>query len=75
MSVLASSVSLAQSPFPPLAVGFMGLGTGYLIYGTQELLGYPKRDSSVDLGTGIWGRMRGTDVRVQVGMSIGLLNT
>jgi hypothetical protein len=124
MSVLASSVSLAQSPFPPLVVGFMGLGTGYLIYGTQELFGYPKRDAKVDLGTGIWGiwmpgfmqffagvylfagltlfdtftaapplymaalaftaygvhwfalgwgRIRGTDVRVQVGMSIGFI--
>jgi hypothetical protein len=122
MSVFASSVSLAQSPFPPLAVGFMGLGTGYLIYGTQELFGYPSRNPSVDLGTGIWGiwmpgfmqffagiylfagltlfdtftsapplymaalaftaygvhwlalgwtRIRGTDVRVQLGMSIG----
>jgi hypothetical protein len=44
-----------QSPFPPLAVGFMGLGTGYLIYGPQELFGYPKRDESVDFGTGVWG--------------------
>lgn len=121
MSIFASSVSLAQSPFPPLAVGFMGLGTGYLIYGPQELFAYPKRDSSVDHGTGVWGiwmpgfmqlfagiylfagltlfdtftsapplymaalaftaygthwlalgwtRMRGTDVRVQFGMSI-----
>jgi hypothetical protein len=124
MSVFASSVSLAQSPFPPLAVGFMGLGTGYLIYGPQELFGYPKRDAKVDVGTGIWGiwmpgfmqffaglylfagltlfgtftgapplymaalaftaygvhwfalgwsRMRGTDVRVQLGMSIGFI--
>jgi hypothetical protein len=124
MSVFASSVSLAQSPFPPLAVGFMGLGTGYLIYGTQELFAYPQRNSNVDLGTGIWGiwmlgflqlfagvylfagltlfdtftkspplymtglaftaygvhwfalgwtRMRGTDVRIQVGMSIGFI--
>jgi hypothetical protein len=35
-------VQLARLPVPPLAVGFMGLGTGYLIYGTQELFGYPK---------------------------------
>jgi hypothetical protein len=33
----------------------MGLGTGYLIYGPQELFGYPKRDESVDFGTGVWG--------------------
>jgi hypothetical protein len=57
MSVLQPSVlfTLPQSSFPPLAVGFFGLGTGYLIYGTQELLGYPKRDERVDLATGVWG--------------------
>jgi hypothetical protein len=57
MSILQTSavLSLPVSPFPPLAVGFFGLGTGYLIYGTQELLGYPKRDERVDLATGIWG--------------------
>lgn len=53
---LAQAVtSLPESPFPPLAVGFMGLGTGYLIYGPQELLRFPKRTESVDLGTGVWG--------------------
>jgi hypothetical protein len=33
----------------------MGLGTGYLIYGPQELFGYPKRDERVDFATGMWG--------------------
>ncbi|MGH3298711.1 MAG: hypothetical protein ACRDP7_43660, partial [Trebonia sp.] len=33
----------------------MGLGTGYLIYGPQELFGYPKRGPKVDFGTGVWG--------------------
>ena len=47
--------TLPQSSFPPLAVGFFGLGTGYLIWGPQELVGYPKRDPGVDSGTGIWG--------------------
>lgn len=46
---------MPASPFPPLAVGFFGLGTGYLIYGTQELFGYPARGERVDLATGIWG--------------------
>src|SRR3984957_8024339 len=55
MPLLDASVSLPVSPFPPLAVGFFGLGTGYLIYGTQELFGYPKRDEQVDRATGIWG--------------------
>ena len=53
---LASAViSLPESPFPPLAVGFFGLGTGYLIYGTEELIGYPPRDERVDFATGVWG--------------------
>jgi hypothetical protein len=55
LSLAQAVVTLPQSPFPPLAVGFFGLGTGYLIYGPQELLQYPKRNGSVDLGTGIWG--------------------
>jgi hypothetical protein len=55
LSVIQSVVSLPTSPFPPLAVGFMGLGTGYLIYGPQELFAYPKRDERVDFATGMWG--------------------
>lgn len=55
MPVLVGSISLPVSPFPPLAVGFLGLGTGYLIDGVQELFGYPKRDEQVDRATGIWG--------------------
>ena len=45
----------STSAFAPTAVGFFGLGTGYLIYGPQELFGFPKRDKAVDLATGIWG--------------------
>ena len=48
-------VSLTQSPFPPLAVGFFGLGTGYLIWGPQELFRYPERDERVDFAGGMWG--------------------
>jgi hypothetical protein len=55
LSAFPSTVSLPTSPFPPLAVGFMGLGTGYLIYGPQELLGYPRRDERVDFAMGMWG--------------------
>ena len=57
MSVALASVqfSLPASPFPPLAVGFFGLGTGYLIYGPQELFGYLKRGEAVDFATGMWG--------------------
>lgn len=55
LSLAQAAVSLPTSPFPPLAVGFMGLGTGYLIYGAQELFGYPARGESVDYATGVWG--------------------
>lgn len=55
LSLAQAVISLPQSPYPPLAVGFFGLGTGYLIYGPQELFGYPKRDASVDAATGVWG--------------------
>ncbi|HEX7326602.1 MAG TPA: hypothetical protein VF292_14830 [Rhodanobacteraceae bacterium] len=47
-------VSFAQSAFPPLALGFFGLGTGYMIYGPEELFGWPKRNESVDKATGMW---------------------
>jgi hypothetical protein len=48
-------VTFATSAFPPLALGFFGLGTGYLIYGPQELAGWPARDERVDRATGMWG--------------------
>ena len=48
-------VSLPASAFPPIALGFFGLATGYLIYGPQELFGSPKRDPQVNLATGVWG--------------------
>lgn len=53
--IATAAVSLPTSPFPPLAVGFAGLGTGYLIYSPQELFGYPQRDDGVDFATGMWG--------------------
>jgi hypothetical protein len=55
LSQASSAVSLPASAFPPLALGFFGLGTGYLIYGPQELAGWPSRDERVDRGTGVWG--------------------
>lgn len=47
--------TFAVSQFAPVVLGFFGLGTGYLIYGPQELFGFPKRDPSVDRSTGVWG--------------------
>ena len=55
MSLLATVVNFKTSAFAPLALGFFGLGTGYLIYGPQELAGFPLRDRRVDVTTGIWG--------------------
>src|ERR671921_1576234 len=43
------------SSFVPVVLGFFGLGTGYLIYGPQELLGFPRRDSKVDRANGVCG--------------------
>jgi hypothetical protein len=51
----ATTVTFPASAFVPLAVGFFGLGTGYLIYGPEELFGLPKRNRAVDVTTGIWG--------------------
>jgi hypothetical protein len=48
-------VVFPQSAFPPLALGFFGLGTGYLIWAPQELAGWPKRDERADRATGVWG--------------------
>lgn len=49
------AVTFSPSDFPPLALGFFGLGTGYLIYGPAELVGWPKRDERVDRSIGTWG--------------------
>jgi multisubunit Na+/H+ antiporter MnhB subunit len=55
MLTLATEVTFPVSAFVPLAVGFFGLGTGYLIYGPEELLKLPARNRPVDLTTGLWG--------------------
>jgi hypothetical protein len=55
MTLAVLNVSFPPSAFVPLAVGFFGLGTGYLIYGPEELLGLPPRGRAVDLTTGLWG--------------------
>jgi len=47
-------VEFTTSAFVPIALGFFGLGTGYLIWGPQELFDWPKRDESVDRSSGVW---------------------
>ncbi len=43
------------STYIPLGVAFFGLGTGYLIFGPQELFGWPKPSESVNWTNGWWG--------------------
>jgi hypothetical protein len=50
-----TTITFAASTFPPLALGFFGLGTGYLIWGPHELFGFPPRDEPVDRALGTWG--------------------
>jgi hypothetical protein len=56
MSIIAATtVQFPASDLVPLAVGFFGLGTGYLIYGPQELFGLPWKNRGLDVASGIWG--------------------
>jgi hypothetical protein len=54
-------MSFAASDYVPVALGFFGLGTGYLIWGPQELFGFPSRPADevaarrLDRATGVWG--------------------
>jgi hypothetical protein len=48
-------MSFEASTFVPVALGLFGLGTGYLIWGPQELFGFPERNPAVDRSTGVWG--------------------
>jgi hypothetical protein len=54
-------MSFQASEFVPTALGFFGLGTGYLIWGPQELFGFPVRPTDevaarrLDRATGVWG--------------------
>jgi hypothetical protein len=51
----AQVFSLASSPFVPLAIGFFGLATGYLIWGGQALFQFPKASPEVNKSLGLWG--------------------
>ncbi|SFJ28279.1 hypothetical protein SAMN05421835_104163 [Amycolatopsis sacchari] len=48
-------IQFHTSAFVPVVLGFFGLGTGYLIYGPQELFRAPPRGPAVDRATGVWG--------------------
>ena len=46
-------MQFAESSFVPVVLGLFGLGTGYLVWGPQELTGYPVRDRAVDRSMGV----------------------
>jgi hypothetical protein len=48
-------MTFQESTFVPVALGLFGLGTGYLIWGPQELFGFPAREPAVDRSVGVWG--------------------
>jgi hypothetical protein len=47
--------SFAASKFVPVAVGFFGLATGYLVWGGQALFGFPVASQDVNRTMGMWG--------------------
>jgi len=48
-------LTFATSKFVPVAVGFFGLATGYLIWGGQALFGFPTASPDVNRTMGMWG--------------------
>jgi hypothetical protein len=48
-------IVFAPSAIWPLAIGFFGLGTGYLIWGGSALFRWPERSPDVDRAIGAWG--------------------
>ncbi len=54
-AALAAQELFHTSAFAPVTLGFFGLGTGYLIWGPQELFHYPARSPEADRATGWWG--------------------
>jgi len=47
--------TFASSPFVPVAIGFLGLGTGYFIWRDQALFGFPQGSPGVNRTVGVWG--------------------
>jgi hypothetical protein len=50
-----NAITFAHSSFWPIAIGFFGLGTGYLIWGGSALFEWPPPSLEVDRSIGIWG--------------------
>ena len=47
--------SFSPSAYVPLGLAFFGLGTGYLIFGPQELFGYPEKSEATEISNAWWG--------------------
>jgi hypothetical protein len=43
------------SLFVPVVIGFFGLATGYLVYGGNELFGFPASSPESNKSTALWG--------------------
>ena len=54
MSVEPAAVVLATSRFWPVAIGFFGLGTGYLVTGGQALFNFPRSTPEVEKSMALW---------------------
>lgn len=56
MTILALTTFVFNaSSFPPLAIGFFGLGVGYFVWGGQLLFGFPATTPETDRSIGLWG--------------------
>lgn len=68
-------MSLPQSAFLPIAIGFFGLGTNYFVWGGQALFNRPATSPEVNRTMGMWGIWMGgfmqfiTGVYLMVGLS------
>lgn len=68
-------MSLPQSAFLPIAIGFFGLGTSYFVWGGQALFNRPRTSPEVNKTMGMWGLVMGgfmqfiTGVYLMVGLS------
>ena len=54
MSADAATVVFETSKFWPVAIGFFGLGTGYLVGGGQALFKFPPSTCEVEKSMALW---------------------
>ena len=51
----STGLQTCELSFLPIAIGFFGLGTGYLIWGGQALFELPATSPEVNKTLGMWG--------------------